>query len=353
MPQFLGKYSDKRILVTGHTGFKGTWLTRILVLAGAKVYGLSLLPEKNSLFSKIADLGLQENSIIDLRDFIEVNSYFSKHKFDGIFHLAAQPLVIESYKDPIETFQTNVMGTAHLLQSVLNNNSANWVVITTTDKVYKNEGRNKGFLENNPLGGEDPYSASKTATEMVINAWRNLAALVSPKFKFISVRAGNVIGGGDVAQNRLVPDLIRNFHTKTKTSIRNPKAVRPWQYVLDPLNGYLMIGLKLLSEENVSNSYNFGPGKKSKITVEQLAKYACTKWDGSIGFEVDYRKGKYPESEILWLSSKLAKKELNWVNKLEVKDAIDWTINWEIDSNVRSPLEAMDYQIMNFYGQLK
>ena len=352
MGLFLDEYLGKKILVTGHTGFKGTWLSRILVLAGARVYGLSLQAEKNSLFSEIDNLGLEENSIIDLRDFNDLYSYFVKHKFDGIFHLAAQPLVIESYRKPIETFQTNVMGTAHLLQAVLKNNSSNWVVISTTDKVYKNNGKSKGYSENDLLGGEDPYSASKSATEMVINAWSNLALLTSPMIKLVSARSGNVIGGGDTAQNRLVPDLIRNFHAQTKTLIRNPKAIRPWQHVLDPLNGYLTIGRKLMSREMVSNTYNFGPGKNSKITVEEIADYACKQWHGSVGYEIDNSKGIYPEAEILWLSSKLAKKELNWSNKLDATDAINWTINWEQESKIHSPLIAMDNQIYKFYGQL-
>ena len=175
MLQQLSEFRGKKILVTGHTGFKGTWLSRTLILAGAEVHGLALTPETGSIYSRINDLGMQSSTVLDIRNRNEVHEYFINHKFDGVFHLAAQPLVLKSYEEPIETFQTNVMGTANLLDSIINNKSAEWVLVITTDKVYKNIEIEDGYVEEDALGGKDPYSASKSATEMVVNAWRSIA----------------------------------------------------------------------------------------------------------------------------------------------------------------------------------
>jgi len=345
----LSDYRGKKILVTGHTGFKGAWLSRILVLAGAQVYGIALAPEQDSLFNKIEDLGITESSLIDIRGISALNEYFSKHKFDGVFHLAAQPLVIRSYDEPIETFGTNVMGTANLLQSIMVHNASPWTVVVTTDKVYKNIEKLNGYSEDEPLGGKDPYSASKAATEMVVSAWQNLGALQNPLFKVIAVRAGNVVGGGDTAANRLIPDLIRGFLSNTKTVIRFPKSIRPWQHVLDPLNGYLTVGSSLMAGKRVSPAYNFGPGDESKMTVQQMAEYACEQWQGNQGIEIKPDANALPESGLLWLSSDLALQELGWRNRFEAKEAIRWTIEWEHESMTLSPLKAMDRQINTFF----
>jgi CDP-glucose 4,6-dehydratase len=347
----LSDYRGKKILVTGHTGFKGAWLSRILVLAGAQVYGIALAPEQDSLFSKIEDLGITESSLIDIRGISALNEYFSKHKFDGVFHLAAQPLVIRSYDEPIETFETNVMGTANLLQSIMVHKASPWTVVVTTDKVYKNVEKMNGYSEDEPLGGKDPYSASKAATEMVVSAWQNLGALQNPLFKVIAVRAGNVVGGGDTAANRLIPDLIRGFLSNTKTVIRFPKSIRPWQHVLDPLNGYLTVGSSLMAGKNVSPAYNFGPGDESKMTVQQMAEYACEQWQGNQGIEIKPDANALPESGLLWLSSDLALQELGWRNRFEAKEAIRWTIEWEHESMTLSPLKAMDRQINSFFEE--
>lgn len=173
MLESLSAFKDKRILVTGHTGFKGTWLSRTLILAGAEVHGIALPPEVGSIFSRISDLGIRRSTILDLRDRGAIEQYFRAMKFDGVFHLAAQPLVLKSYNEPIETFETNVMGTAHLLNSIIMNDAAEWVLVITTDKVYKNKEIAEGYKEDDALGGKDPYSASKSATEMVVNAWRS------------------------------------------------------------------------------------------------------------------------------------------------------------------------------------
>ena len=350
MANFLKDYSGKKILVTGHTGFKGAWLSRILVLAGADVYGLALEAETNSLFDVAGDLGLKESSILDIRDRIAVENYFTTHRFDGIFHLAAQPLVRRSYKEPIETFDTNVMGTAHILNAAVINKATHWVVAITTDKVYRNVEKLGGYFEDEPLGGKDPYSASKAATEMVVSAWQTIASHSEEKISIASARAGNVIGGGDTAEDRLIPDLIRGFHAGEKTIIRNPESIRPWQHVLDPLNGYLTMGSALIAGRTISPAFNFGPGEESKLTVMQMADYACTQWAGSKGLDIQRVPDAVHESGLLWLSSALATKELGWSNRFEAYEAIRWTIDWEKEAMHSSPLAALDRQIFEFYG---
>lgn len=346
----LSDYRDKRFLITGHTGFKGSWLSRLLVLAGAEVYGLALPPEENSLYTKIEDLGIKESSLIDIRDRLALERYFKNHTFHGVFHLAAQPLVIKSYSEPVETFETNVLGTANLLHSIMVNKSSPWVVVVTTDKVYKNVEKMDGYTEDEPLGGKDPYSASKAGTEMVVSAWQNLGKLQSPVFKVVAVRAGNVIGGGDTADNRLIPDLIRGFLSNQITEIRSPHSIRPWQHVLDPLNGYLTVASALIAGKQISPAFNFGPGDESKLTVQQMAEYACSEWESSRGISIVEDKNALPESGLLWLSSNLAIQELGWRNRFEAKEAIRWTIDWERESMNSTPLQALDRQINAYFG---
>ena len=350
MNKTLSSYAGKKILVTGHTGFKGSWFSRILVLAGAEVYGLALSAEPESLFARIEKLGLQESTILDIRNRQSVDNYFKENRFDGIFHMAAQPLVRRSYKEPIETFDTNVMGTAHILNSVINHQSSKWVVVITTDKVYKNFKKLEGYSEDEPLGGNDPYSASKASAEFVVTAWRTITNQSKNKVLICSARAGNVIGGGDSAEDRLLPDLIRGFKSNSMSIIRNPNSIRPWQHVLDPLYGYLLIGSMLMKNAQVSLSYNFGPGEKSKLTVEQVSSFACSLWPESKGFEVKVSSTDVPESEFLWLSSVLAGKELGWKNSLDAQEAIRWTIDWEKKTMLESPLKIMDEQIAKFYS---
>jgi CDP-glucose 4,6-dehydratase len=345
----LHTYKDKKILITGHTGFKGTWIARTLVLAGAEVHGLALSPELGSIFSRIEDLGLQSSTILDIRNRKEVDNYFLHNKFDGIFHLAAQPIVLKSYEEPIETFETNVMGTAHLLDSIINNESAEWVLVITTDKVYKNIEVQEGYCEEDALGGKDPYSASKSATEMVIEAWRSIAEHKKSKVVLCAARAGNVIGGGDVAKDRLVPDLIRSFFENIPAVIRNPNSLRPWQHVLDPISGYLKIGQRLMSKKVIATAYNFGPGDESKLNVESMAKIACSIWGGGSGYVVNSDPNQPSESVLLWLSSERAHHDLGWKNELDASTAIKWTIDWERESRKTDALTAIDSQINEYF----
>jgi CDP-glucose 4,6-dehydratase len=346
----LTEFQGKKILVTGHTGFKGTWLSRILVLAGAEVHGIALAPEPGSIYSRINDLGMRSSTELDIRNPHDINEYFVENKFDGVFHLAAQPLVLKSYEKPIETFQTNVMGTANLLNSIINNESAHWVLVITTDKVYKNLEVEEGYNEEDALGGKDPYSASKSATEMVVNAWRTIAEHKKSKTELCVARAGNVIGGGDVAENRLIPDLIRSFQINAPAVIRNPNSLRPWQHVLDPINGYLKIGQRLITKEALAPAYNFGPTDDSKLNVEEMVKIACSMWDGDVGYIIERDQKQVYESKLLWLSSELALRDLGWKNSLSAATSIRWTIDWEKESDKTGPQSALDLQINEFFG---
>jgi CDP-glucose 4,6-dehydratase len=346
----LTEYKDKKILVTGHTGFKGAWLSRTLKLAGADIYGIALKPEPGSLYSRIDDIGFTDSTILDIRDRKSLDAYFKENKFDGVFHLAAQPLVLKSYEEPIETFETNVMGTVNLLSSILNNAAAKWVLAITTDKVYKNIEAKEGYSEEDALFGKDPYSASKAATEMAINAWRSVAEFKNSEVVICVARAGNVIGGGDIAKDRLMPDLIRSFYANIPAVIRNPNSYRPWQHVLDPISGYLKIGKSLIDNKILAHAYNFGPRDDSKLSVEEMVKIACSMWEGNAGYIIDSHS-RYPkETKLLWLVSEKANIDLGWKNKLNANESIHWTITWEKHSHKTDPKITTDLQIEKFFG---
>jgi CDP-glucose 4,6-dehydratase len=343
------EFQGKKILVTGHTGFKGTWLSRTLVLAGAEVHGIALAAENSSLYSRISDLGIHSSTLLDIRNRSAVEDYFNGMTFDGVFHLAAQPLVLKSYEQPVETFETNVMGTVHLLNSIIKNSASNWVVLITTDKVYQNFETTKGYKETDALGGKDPYSASKSSAEMAISAWRTIAEFNGSKVKLCSARAGNVIGGGDRSENRLIPDLVRSFSANRPATIRNPNSLRPWQHVLDPISGYLAIGKFYSQGKKVAYSYNFGPGIESKLSVHDVAKIASSVWGEFASLQLEIDNDKPPESELLWLSSTAAFKDLAWKNKLNALEAIQWTIDMEKLLTANNPKVTLDKQIINFF----
>lgn len=340
-------YSGKRVLVTGHTGFKGTWLSQILIEAGADVYGISLRPERDSLYSLIPKLELKKSVYLNINNAKKLDKEINKIDPHLVFHLAAQPLVRKSYKDPIETFQTNVMGTANTLDSSLKGKSISGIVAITTDKVYRNSETLDGYQEDDALGGTDPYSASKSASEMVITAWQNISNSKNG-VPIVAARSGNVIGGGDRAEDRLIPDLVRSFRYGTKAQIRNPNSIRPWQHVLDPLSGYLIIGSKLLKNQATSKSYNFGPSLNSKLTVAQMADEACSNWPNNNGWEIQKQDDLFPESKLLLLSSQRANEELDWESKLSAKEAVRWTINWESSLDKKNALELISLQIQEF-----
>ena len=314
------------IMLTGHTGFKGTWLTLLLERLGVSVVGFSLHPEKDSLFDRANRAGSIPEEFADIRDLEAISSFITKYKPSAIFHMAAQSLVLESYKSPRETFEINVMGSANLLDIASKTNFVQAVVVITTDKVYRNDNSGVAFVENNPLQGKDPYSASKVGTEAVIAAWQQIAK-ISGGPKVLSVRAGNVIGGGDWGKDRLLPDLIRGLIASGPIHIRNPESTRPWQHVLDPLHGYIM-ALESILESADFCSMNFGPNGLS-LSVKEVVEIGAATWPNSSKIEFATNlDGKMVEAHNLQLDSSQAHEILNWKPFWSQKDAVVATVEW-------------------------
>lgn len=339
-----------KILVTGHTGFKGAWLTLLLKEMGVEVVGISDKFRESSLYSKIRRKSQVEEYFLDIRDRVNLEKLISEIKVDGIFHLAAQPLVLESYRDPIQTFESNILGTANVLFSSMNLDQTKFIIAITTDKVYENHNNGFPFNESSPLGGHDPYSASKASAELIIKALRNCLPVEQRK-KIVSVRAGNVLGGGDDSQERLLPDIIRSVRNSVDVTIRNPHSTRPWQHVLDPLSGYINVASKLFNNEKISSSYNLGPGEDSNMQVVEVCERALLKWGNPVGIVVEESEFKaVGEAKFLSLDSSLAFRDLGWKTKLNANQAIDWTVDWEKGTfeNPESEYEATLAQIQNF-----
>ncbi len=330
---FTSYYSGKKIFVTGHTGFKGAWFITWLHLLGAKIKGYALAPEdEKDLFNIVSSKIAFESVIADIRDKEKLGLEIANFQPDFIFHLAAQALVRKSYEIPSETFEVNAIGTANLLEAVGKLPGKCTVIVITTDKVYENKETNYHYREDDVLGGYDPYSASKAATEIVVSSFRNSffnPAKYSIHQKAIaSVRAGNVIGGGDWSKDRIVPDIVRSLIAAKPVEVRNPVAVRPWQHVLEPLSGYLTAGM-LLNEEAVkfSGAYNFGPLPNDHLSVKDLVKTAIECW--GTGEWIDKSDAsQLHEAGLLQLDITKANNELNWQPKLKSKEAIRWTIDW-------------------------
>jgi CDP-glucose 4,6-dehydratase len=315
---------ETKILVTGHTGFKGTWLTLLLEQLGYEVCGLSLEAEEGSLFQRLERSGKIQEKIVDVRNYHEVSSAMSSLKPNLIFHLAAQPLVLTSYSQPRETFETNVMGTVNILESAFKTNSVSHISVITTDKVYRNEENGRKFAEGDPLAGKDPYSASKVGTEAAVSAWIQLAKSMDGP-SVISLRAGNVIGGGDFAEYRLLPDLVRGFQNREPVEIRSPLSTRPWQHVLDPLSGYLLAAAVSHSGHG-ETSYNFAPEGVS-LSVKDVCEIAVAAWGTDA--KIEFKDDPYVlEAKSLELNASLARKELDWQPKWTQEEAVKSTINW-------------------------
>lgn len=313
------------VLITGHTGFKGTWLTMLLENLGIQVVGLSLPPVDNSLYSRANRINKIREYFSDISDFDSTQGIINKIKPSAIVHLAAQPLVLESYNKPLETFSVNVMGTANLLEAAFKCASVKAVLVATTDKVYENLEYHKPFIESDPLKGSDPYSCSKVATESVVSAWQE----ISCKFEgpnLISARSGNVIGGGDLAHNRIMTDLVNGFKNKTDIVVRNPNSTRPWQHVLDTLVGYTMAIEKIIEKKPEFKSLNFGPESKG-YSVKYLAEYAKSVWPSKTLIKFEENTNSL-ESKFLDLNSNLAHEILGWSPVLSQTEAIKRTITW-------------------------
>ena len=321
-------YKNKTVLVTGDTGFKGSWLAIWLRELGANVIGYALEPKTEKDNYVICGL---ENRIIhingDVRDYHHLTSIFDKHKPEIVFHMAAQALVLESYRDPLETYGTNIMGTIDVLEAIRHSESVTDAVIITTDKCYENREWIYGYSENDRLGGKDPYSSSKAACEIVIKSYLESFFSKDGSANIASARAGNVIGGGDWAENRIVPDCIKSLMQKRPVDIRNPLAVRPWQHVLEPLSGYLKLGLLLHKKgKEFSGPWNFGPSTKSMVTVKQLVEEVINQWgEGEINIKTD--ANQHSEAHLLYLDISKAINKLEWKPRLTFKEGIKYTVD--------------------------
>ena len=327
-------WSKKKVFITGHTGFKGSWLSIILTYLDSTVDGYSLKPKKNSLFNKSTILHkLKSNTYADINDLIKLKKRIKACKPEIIFHLAAQPLVIESYKEPLKTLNTNIIGTANLLESIRNIKTIKSVVIITTDKVYKIKKHNKLYKELDQLGGFDPYSASKVGAEIVVESYiKSFFQNSNLKNRISTVRAGNVIGGGDFSQNRLIPDIISAVNNKNKLKIRNPNHIRPWQHVLDPLMGYLILAKKQYTNkiDNKDHAWNFGPSKSNFKKVIDIVKYI--KESQQFKYILVRNNNNFNETNILKLNSLKAKKKLKWFSKWNLTESLTKTLEWNKDT---------------------
>jgi CDP-glucose 4,6-dehydratase len=314
-------------LVTGHTGFKGSWLVMVLRSMGHTVSGVALDPEPESLFNQAEIQELcEQDSRIDIRDRVSLISEVRAINPDVIIHLAAQPLVRYSYAHPIETFESNVLGTLHLLEATKGLSNLKATLIITTDKVYKNLGHKEGYVEDDNLGGDDPYSASKAAADIATQSWVKSFA----KSPVAIARAGNVIGGGDWAVDRLIPDLVRSYRVSDTPVIRNPNSIRPWQHVLDCLHGYLLLIDSMVSQ-GTHGQWNFGPNHLEKHLVSEVIE-GFSQHYGISGSAWMLDQGTHPkESEFLLLDSTKARTQLGWTDQLNFQQSLEWTAFWYRD----------------------
>ncbi len=351
-------YRGKHVFVTGHTGFKGAWLCEWLLMLGAKVTGFSLAPSTSpALFDQLNLAKRVNHQIGDIRDFNNFASIFKQSGSpDFVFHLAAQPLVRISYDKAVDTYATNVMGTTHVLDVLRSSKNKCAAIFITTDKCYQNSGLSRAYEETDPLGGHDPYSSSKAAAELVIAAYRNSFFSKGP-VKVASVRAGNVIGGGDWAIDRIVPDCVRALERGEPIPIRNKSATRPWQHVLEPLSGYLWLGAvlanpKLVTKskpEELANAFNFGPELSSNKTVQQLVEEILKHRPGKWINKTD--PNAVHEANLLNLSSKKAKKLLRWKPIWNFQQTIAETISWYLEREKKSDSIALTQNQIQKYIQ--
>lgn len=329
MMHFSQIYEGKRVLITGHTGFKGSWLALWLQTLGAEVTGISLAPTSTPNHWDLLRLDMS-SFYLDIRDSAALQKALYKTKPEMIFHLAAQPLVRQSYRNPLETWSTNVMGTANLLDACRSLSELRAVVVVTTDKVYKNCEWEWGYRENDRLGGHDPYSASKAASELVVDSYRK-SFFDKGMPLLATARAGNVIGGGDWSEDRLIPDLVRAIQQKTILSIRSPLATRPWQHVLECLSGYLLLGQKLLEGKGIfADGWNFGPKLEDNRTVSGVLCILQKYWP-DLAWEEVRRDFQPHEANLLYLDSAKAKSHLDWRSVWSLEEALSATAEWYRD----------------------
>jgi CDP-glucose 4,6-dehydratase len=333
-------WAEKRVLLTGHTGFKGSWLLLMLEAMGAKVTGLSLAPgTEPAMFDRIGGAKLCDHHVADIRDAATVSSIITRAQPEILFHLAAQPLVRRSYVDPVESFATNVIGTAHVLDAARQVSGLKAIVSVTTDKCYENVGQIEGYVEGDRLGGHDPYSNSKACAELVSQCFRD-SYFAKAGVGVATARAGNVIGGGDYSADRLVPDAARAFAANQVLEIRYPDAVRPWQHVIEPLSGYLLLAERLASNPaRHAGGWNFGPPAADMAPVSRVVDLLAKHWGRASGYV--QQPGDHPhEAAMLTLDSTKANRELGWTPRLSLEQATGWSAEWyrAVDAGVDAAL---------------
>lgn len=343
-------YKNKNILITGHTGFKGSWLCQILLQAGANITGYSLESNTTPNLFKMIKIKSKINSIIgDIRDFDKLQYIIKETKPEIIFHLAAQPLVRESYRNPRYTFETNVMGTVNILESIRNIDTVKSLVNVTTDKVYRNNEWCWGYREDDYLDGQDPYSNSKSCSELVTHSYKQ-SFFESKQIAISTARAGNVIGGGDFSIDRIIPDCIRSAEKNEPIIVRNPNSIRPYQHVLEPLSAYLLIAKKQYENIEFADNYNIGPDDKDCITTGNLVSLFCKEWGENIKWINQSDNGPH-EANFLKLDCSKIKSKLYWSPKWDIETAVYKTIEFvKYKLNNQDVIKVIDNQIDEYFS---
>ena len=348
-PEF---WKGKHVFLTGHTGFKGGWLSLWLNSMGARLTGYALAPNTNPNLFSVLSIGdvVGESHIADIRDLISLQSAMSKSKPDIVIHMAAQPLVRYSYINPVETYATNVMGTVNILESMRSVESVRAAVVVTTDKCYENKEWVWGYRENEPMGGLDPYSNSKGCAELVTSAYRQSYFSNPNTFnKIASARAGNVIGGGDWSKDRLIPDAIKAFEANLPLMIRNPLATRPWQHVLEPLSGYLILAQALYEKGSpYAAGWNFGPRDEGNRTVQEVVDLLISGWGDKAGWEKDGSEQRH-EANLLKLDCTKARLQLGWTPAWDLETAIQKIIQWQKAYQAKENMQEVSLAQINQY----
>jgi len=341
----LDGYKNKKVLVTGHTGFKGAYMCGALLSYGTSIVGYALPPLPKSAYEVCGLNGYVDSRLGDIRDIEKLKNVIKEVKPHVVIHMAAQPLVLDGYNRPAYTFDTNVMGTVNVLECIRDMDCVESVLVITTDKVYENNEWHYGYRENDRLGGNDPYAASKACAEMVVNSY-NTSFFAQQGLPVSSARAGNVIGGGDVSANRIIPDCVRATIANEKVTIRNPLSVRPYQHVLEPIMAYLRMVNEQVKNPKLAGAYNIGPAPEGCVTTEALVKIFCDKWGAPAQYEVQQNVDAPHEAGFLHLDCAKARAMLNWRPRWSVEKAIEKTVEWEKSQlNSESMLDVMNKQI--------
>lgn len=348
MPVDRAFWQGRRTFLTGHTGFKGSWLALMLDQLGARATGFALAPPTDpAMFDLLGLTDTIDHHIGDIRDRAAFEAALVAAQPEIVLHLAAQPLVRASYDDPVATFDTNVMGTVNLLEACRKVPSVKTIVVVTTDKCYENSGASRGYVESDPMGGHDPYSSSKGCAELVVAAYRD-SFMAAARIGVASARAGNVIGGGDFATDRLIPDAVRAFVAGQPLAIRNPLAIRPWQHVLEPLAGYLMLAERLHADPSYAQGWNFGPAVGDAVPVARVADRFAAHWGAGAGWVQD--PGSHPhEATTLMLDCTKADTRLGWRPKLDLDAALGLSADWYRVWRDGGDLAALSKDQINHY----